>query len=292
MKVRDEAARWRDAPKSCERAPRSNLRADAWSVAHVDTENRSSSDGLVAFSLLACALTWGLAAPMTLAWMRHVPPPGYALPCAGLAAFGPLIAAAIVAGKQGRLRAAFGRWRAPVPWVLLALLTPLLVHVTALGLATAFGVAPVAYLHPPSRPEQMAAFVVFPFGEELGWRGFAYPRFVARYGALRGAMSVGVLWAVWHLAYAVTPEAGRFDAVTLLMLLSLLPLYSVILAWMTERTGGGLALALAFHAGGHLDNLQLASRADLRLHVAHFCVVLPLALAAGRALAKPAPAQP
>ncbi len=255
----------------------------------MDTSARAPSDGLVAFSLLACGLTWGLAAPMAFAWIRHVEPPGYALSCAGLSAFGPLIAAAIVSAQQGRLRETFGRWRAPVPWVLLALFCPMLVHLVALGLAAAFGASPERYLHPPQKPEQMAALLVFPFGEELGWRGFAYPRFVARLGLVRGALGVGVLWAVWHLAYGVTPEAGRFDPVTLLMLLSLLPLYSVILAWMTERSGGGLALAVAFHAGGHLDNLQIASRADLRLHVAHFCVVSALAIAAGRSLSRGAP---
>lgn len=229
---------------------------------------------------------------MTWAWTRGAQAPGYALSCAGLSAFGPLLAAAIVSRAQGRFRETFGRWRAPVPWVLLALFLPLLVHVVALGLARACGVRPDAYLHPPQKPEQMAALLVFPFGEELGWRGFAYPRFVARFGRLDGAIGVGFLWGIWHLAYAVTPEAGRFDVITLLMLLSLLPLYSVLLAWMTERTGGGLALAVAFHAGGHVDNLQVASRADLRLHVAHLCVVLPLAGIAGRALARKDAAQP
>ena len=48
------------------------------------------------FLALACAFTWALATPMALAWWRQVTPPPYAVPCAGLSAFGPLFAALVV----------------------------------------------------------------------------------------------------------------------------------------------------------------------------------------------------
>ena len=47
----------------------------------------------------ACAITWVLAAPAALAWMQHQAPPPFALACAGLSAFGPLLAALAIAGN-------------------------------------------------------------------------------------------------------------------------------------------------------------------------------------------------
>ena len=37
-----------------------------------------------------------------------------------------------------------------------------------------------------------------------------------------------------------------------------LALYSVIIAWFLERSGGGVWLAIAIHAGAHLDNVNRA----------------------------------
>ncbi|QRV01929.1 CPBP family intramembrane metalloprotease [Arcanobacterium phocisimile] len=36
------------------------------------------------------------------------------------------------------------------------------------------------------------------FLEEIGWRGFLQPLFVRRFGAITGAVFVGVIWAFWH----------------------------------------------------------------------------------------------
>jgi membrane protease YdiL (CAAX protease family) len=139
-------------------------------------------------------------------------------------------------------------------------------------------------LHPPSTPEAVAALVVFPLGEEFGWRGFAYPRLVARFGAVRGALLLGLGWALWHLAYSVTPERAAFDAVGFLLTLLELPLFSVILAWLFERADRSLAVALAFHAGAHLDHFEPAIRNDPRLQVAFFIVLVVTAAGAAWAL--------
>lgn len=60
----------------------------------------------------------------------------------------------------------------------------------------------------------------------------------------------------------------------------------------SEVRSGWVRFAVAFHAGGHVDKLPVASRADLRLHGAHRCFVLPLAILAGRALWRRDQAQP
>ncbi len=35
-------------------------------------------------------------------------------------------------------------------------------------------------------------------GEEVGWRGFLYPRLKARFGSVKGRLLGGVIWGVWH----------------------------------------------------------------------------------------------
>ncbi len=48
----------------------------------------------------------------------------------------------------------------------------------------------------------LAAFISFmsgPWSEEFGWRGFALDRFLYQFGVIKGAVGLGLIWAVWHL---------------------------------------------------------------------------------------------
>lgn len=54
----------------------------------------------------------------------------------------------------------------------------------------------------------LAAFISFmsgPWSEEFGWRGYALDRFLERFGALRGSIALGLIWAVWHLPLYAMP---------------------------------------------------------------------------------------
>jgi membrane protease YdiL (CAAX protease family) len=221
-----------------------------------------------------------MASPAALAWLRHRSPAPLAVAGAGLSAFGPLLAALVVAGRQRQLRQVFGRWRTRPAWVLAALLAAPAVHLVATALFVAIGGHPDSWFHPPNSPEAVAALVVFPLGEEFGWRGFAHPRMVDRYGVVRGALAVGVGWGLWHLMYTITPTAGGFDPLELGMIMTELPLYALLIAWVFERANRSMAVALAFHVGAHLDHIERAPRTDLRLHFLHLAV---LAVAAGAA---------
>jgi membrane protease YdiL (CAAX protease family) len=248
---------------------------------------RTSNDGLPGFFGIACGLTWLLAAPLALSWMNRAAPPPYAVACAGRSAFGPLVAARAIAGPRKQLGDVFGRWRTNPLWVVLALFAPMAIHVVATALSMAFGAHPAQWLHPPSTPEQVAALVVFPLGEEFGWRGFAHPRMVERHGLVKGSLLLGLVWGVWHLAYSVTPDAADFDANTFAMTLAELPLYSVLVAWVFEHANRSMAVAIAFHAGAHLDHIELAPRSQVWLHAMHLMVVAVLAAFAARSLSKP-----
>lgn len=55
-------------------------------------------------------------------------------------------------------------------------------------------------------------------------------------------------------------------------------------AWFLERGGGSLAIALALHAGAHLDNVNRLPARDLGVRVFTLIVVAVAALLAARSL--------
>jgi membrane protease YdiL (CAAX protease family) len=226
-----------------------------------------------------------LAVPLALAWLHHETPPPYAVACAGLSAFGPLFAVLLVAGRRQQIGAPFGPWRTHPAWVLAALFTPMAIHVAATAVFAALGGEPARWLHPPRTPEAMAALVVFPLGEEFGWRGFAHPRMVERYGLVKGSLVLGAFWGLWHLVYSITPE-GRVDGLAFGIGMAELPLYSLLIAWVFERTHRSMAVAIAFHAGAHLDHLEMGREVDLRLHALHLAIVAALATFAAKSMAR------
>ena len=241
------------------------------------------SHPIAVFFALACAITWALATPLVLAWARQVEPPGYAIPLAGLSALGPTLAAALLARREGRLRELFGRWRTRPGWILFALLTPMALHMVANLLELALGGHPAQWVYPPVTAEHVAALVMFSVGEEIGWRGYAHPRVTARLGMVRGSVVLGAVWGLWHLLYCVTPS-GSFDATAFGLGVLELALYAIVFAWIFERASRSLAVAIALHAGGHLDNLHRAPESDLRVRVLYLAVVAIAAVLAARSL--------
>ena len=253
------------------------------------TPSVQRSDGSLVFCVLACLLTWALSTPAMLHFLERTPLTPAAVAGAGLSAFGPLVAALLVAATQGRIRSIFTPFRAPLHWIVLGLFAPMLSHLAATALFVGLGGPPAQWFHPPVTPEHVAALVVFSIGEEFGWRGFLQPRLAHRYGPVLGSLLVGVVWALWHLTYCVTPEAASFSLSAFLLGLLKLPLWSVIIAWMRERARVGLAVALAFHAGAHLDNLQRALPIDWRLHGLHIALLAILSALAARSLTTATP---
>lgn len=248
------------------------------------TGSRGSAVDIYTFFGLAFAISWLSGLPLALAWIKQVPPAPYAIGLSGLGALGPTIAAFAVAAPRGQLREVFGRWRTNPGWILLALLVLPGLHLLATLLYVAFGGEPTQWFYPPVRPEHFAALVMFSVFEEFGWRGFAYPRLQEQHGPVKGSLILGVGWAIWHLAMLVSPETGSFEWFKLGIFLVDLPLYSVVFAWVFERGNRSMAVAIALHAGAHLDNIYRLPDADLRLWLARFLVLLVVAVMAARSL--------
>ncbi|MEQ1505219.1 MAG: CPBP family intramembrane glutamic endopeptidase [Myxococcota bacterium] len=241
------------------------------------------SDGVVAYFALACGITWALDVPLTRAFVRGAEPPAWALACAGLSAFGPTIAAALVAAPRGELGLVFGRWRTAPIWVVVAVALPALLRLPVTAIERATLGHPDRWLYLPDRPEYVAAAVLFPIGEEFGWRGFAHPRMEARFGPVAGPLLVGLGWAAWHALMIVTP-AGQIDLANALLLATLLPPCSVLAGWLMRRSGGSMLVAIAFHAGAHLDNINHAPAGEWGLRAGYVAVAWLAAAFAGRAM--------
>lgn len=235
------------------------------------------------FFVLACSLTWGLAAPAVWAFARRETPAPLAVGLLGLSAFGPWLAAWVLA--RGRFREVFTKLWASPRWVLLGLGVPLLLRTMALLIGGVWMAGERRFIYAPGTAEQLAALVVFSIGEEFGWRGFAYPLLEKKHGAVRASLVLGLGWALWHLAYSLEPGTGRFDVFGFSWMFATLPLYSLILGWLFERSGRSMAVAIAFHAAAHLQHLERAPR-DPSLYLVHLVLLLAVAVFAGRQLSK------
>jgi membrane protease YdiL (CAAX protease family) len=248
------------------------------------TGPQKAASSLWLYYALACAISWSSAWPAASAWLQHEQPAAGAVAWAGVSALGPLIAAFALALPGKQLGAVFGRWRTPLVWPALALLVPLALRVAAAALTALFGAELSHWAYPPASPERWAALFFFPFGEEFGWRGFAYPRLEKLNGATLGSFILGLMWGFWHLAYGITPEAHGFDTFVFLEGMIELPFYALIGTWLFERSGRSMAVALAFHAAAHLNHIELAPHSELAFHALHVALVIAGGLTAAMQL--------
>ncbi len=219
---------------------------------------RASTD-TTRFFVIAFAITWlALLAPSLAALGVIEGPPEDYFALAPLAIFGPAIAALVCTKREGgraEVRALLAGLRpasAHVGWYVVALALPGLTYLAGRAItALVDGGSELGWFFLPDGPEQILGMLLVPFGEEIGWRGYALPRLQARHGALRASVMLGALWGLWHIPMllAVGTPPAHFAAA--------LPYFvagSVMFTWLHNRTGGSLLAAVLLHAGVHLDN--------------------------------------
>jgi membrane protease YdiL (CAAX protease family) len=154
------------------------------------------------------------------------------------------------------------RFRGAPAWYAVAALVFPVMFAVALGLGVAFGAVTFAEGAIASFATLFAINVIprmlFSVGEEWGWRGYLEPRLAALGVApFRRHLTVGAIWAVWHVPYIVALGADYTE----LNLAVQLPLFFVAVIamaflWGTLRTrtgsvwpaviGHGVANAVAF----------------------------------------------
>jgi uncharacterized protein len=247
--------------------------------------SKPQRSGVLPFFSLACGITWLLDLPLALAWATGATPPSYAMPMVGFGALGPSLAAFIVAAPRSELRDVFGRWRTSPGWILAGLVLPMAVQLPATLIEVALGGHPAHWLYPPLRAEHVAALVMFPLGEEFGWRGFAYPRLERTHGPVVGSLILGAVWGLWHIGMMFAPDPLRaLPPATILVTIVELALWSLPMAWMFERGNRSMAVAIAVHAGAHLDNVSRAPETEVRLRILRMAVLALVAAAAAWSL--------
>jgi membrane protease YdiL (CAAX protease family) len=240
------------------------------------------------FFVLAFAITWGLQLPTLLASYEVIAgPPEKYMALVGLGAFGPMFAAMIAARVEGTgIRALFRRlgiWRVGGHWYLVAILAPGGLFVVAAGLYNLLG-HHEPLLYPPNAPAFVAAAIVFPFGEEVGWRGFALPRLIERVGPIAASAIIGVLWTAWHIPMLA------LQGVSPMMYLVFVPLMlggSVFFTWLFQHTRGSLLLAVLAHVGTHLNNpghSMPGRSAPMVIHMVAYVVLAVVLIAVDRSV--------
>jgi membrane protease YdiL (CAAX protease family) len=207
---------------------------------------------ITAFFVLAFVLAWSIRITMNIASIE-------APPLKLLAEFGPAIAALIVTralyGKGGA-RTLLGRvkaWRLHPWWYALVLLGPAALQLASIGLFVLFG-GPGAQFRSPSLDflPTLIIGLLLATGEEIGWRGFAFPRLQARFNLVVASLVVGALWSFWHIPDDVT-SLGKLAVsstyIGFLWFLGLNMIGSLFMGWVYNRTGGSITLMVLAHLG-------------------------------------------
>jgi membrane protease YdiL (CAAX protease family) len=82
--------------------------------------------------------------------------------------------------------------------------------------------------------------------EEIAWRGYLQPRFIRRYGFIRGIFLVGVVWGAFHFRWDFSPSMTARDVgVQLVVRLATMVSVGYVLAWLTIRSDSILPAAVA-----------------------------------------------
>lgn len=161
-----------------------------------------------------------------------------------------LLLTAVLDGRAGlqELWARFLKWRLPLRWVAVAVLT---VPVTALAVLTTLAVLVAPQFAPGFAPAAFAIGLVAGLVEEIGWTGFALPRLQRRMHPLAAALTLGLFWALWH---ALADLIGNVHTMGWLwplnfVLFWLLPLtaYRLLMVWVYNHTRS-LSLMQLMHA--------------------------------------------
>ena len=185
----------------------------------------------------------------------------------GLAAF--LVTAAL-SGRAGvaDLRSRSVRWRVPVRWYLIALLSvPVGATLISLAIYGPRALATPSGGWPRALAEVAAVFVLqlvlFQLGEEIGFTGFLQHHWQNRYHPMKLTLYVALLWAVWHLPDHFAEEGWGIEQLISAPVVFTIEVVSLFFAravfvWFYNRTGSSVLLVAIFHASFDASINQLS----------------------------------
>lgn len=212
---------------------------------------------LFSFFVIAYLFTWlgwtvpdrlysgtTLSGVLTLPFLLMIPGP----------LLGAIIVTAITGGKAGviALLRKFTIWRVGWAWWAVALLVGPVVGLMAAYLNVWFGAPDPTAILIGNLPATLLLFasrlvspIDGPMQEELGWRGYALPRFQERFSPLIANLILGVIVAGWHLPWV---WMGQLPLFALLGTVA----YTIVAGWIYNNTKGSVLLVLVAHAADGL----------------------------------------
>lgn len=214
---------------------------------------------LTGFFLLAYALTWPYMIMDALGSHGLLPfrlPVLLWIPMGYGPTFAALIVTGAISGKAG-IRLLLRRlliWRVGLSWYAIAIFGSIILSAIAVVLyAGLTGIPPVL----PAVSAQILFTAPLLFlvgglvnGEEIGWRGFALPRLLAKHSALTASLILGVLWALFHLPLFFT-RGDSFASTPPLSFLIRMIGAAILFTWVFNNTRGSLLLAYLMHAASN-----------------------------------------
>jgi membrane protease YdiL (CAAX protease family) len=184
-------------------------------------------------------------------------------------AFGPIIAAFLVAAVAGGRRQVVGllravvRWRVPWSRYVIALAGPFLVTAVIAVLAIAFAViSPASVTVAFGWSTWSAVPLLFvttallggPLFEEVGWRGFLLDELERRRTVLVSTAVVAMVWAAWHLPLLISEPTGQRPPLPFLVWILG---QAVVLTWIYNISSGSVLLAILFHTAVNVSSRLL-----------------------------------
>jgi uncharacterized protein len=199
----------------------------------------------------------------------------------GLAAF--LVTAAL-SGRAGvvDLTRRSVRWRVPVRWYLIALLSvPVGATLISLVIYGPQALATPSGGWPRALAEVAAVFVLqlalFQVAEEIGFTGFLQHHWQDRYHPMKLTLYVALLWAVWHLSDHFAEKGWGVEALISAPVIFVIEVVSLFFAraifvWFYNRTGSSVLLVAIFHASFDASINQLSYEVVPASNTARFLI--------------------
>lgn len=156
----------------------------------------------------------------------------------------------------------------PLAYFSIALLSPFLLAIIAMSMGYMIDKTPMdlvglmkskEFPHFTLLTSFIYNLVFFGFGEEVGWRGFALPRFQNKFNALTSSIILTVFWALWHWPlFFYRPGYTYMDIAGILGWVFSLLTGSILLTWLFNSSKGSIFICAVFHS-----TIDIAFTADL-----------------------------
>jgi len=181
----------------------------------------------------------------------------------GIGGLGPLLAAFLTTGWYEGSGGVRSLWRRcgqarPVAYLAIALISPFVLGLIAGGLhfvvsGTPFRLGSLFTSREFPELNFLTFFgynlLFFGYGEEVGWRGFALPRFQDRMSPLWASVVLTVFWALWHWPlFLYRPGYTSMDLAGIAGWVFSLLTGSVLLTWLYNASRGSILICAVFHS--------------------------------------------